>query len=108
MKTVLLGLALGLAMGCEKKDEAKPQGRANVPIISGTPTSKKESPKTSPQTTSKPGPNAADQKAGTKLWEFKTGSFVNSSPAMGSDGIVYVDSWAGKLYALNGKTGDKL
>ena len=28
--------------------------------------------------------------AGDKLWEFETGGFLNSSPAIGSDGTVYV------------------
>ena len=31
-----------------------------------------------------------------------------SSPAIGSDGTVYVGSYDYKLYAINGKTGDKL
>jgi outer membrane protein assembly factor BamB len=33
---------------------------------------------------------------------------VLSSPAIGSDGTVYVGSYDDKLYAINGKTGDKL
>ena len=36
------------------------------------------------------------------LWEFKTGGGVWSSPAIGSDGTVYVGSDDGKLYAVNG------
>ena len=53
---------------------------------------------------------AADKKAaGVKLWEFVTGSFiVYSSPAIGSDGAVYVGSDDKKLYAINGKNGAKL
>ena len=31
-----------------------------------------------------------------------------SSPAIGSDGTVYVGSWDNKLYAINGKSGIKL
>ena len=31
-----------------------------------------------------------------------------SSPAIGSDGTVYVGSWDNKLYAINGKSGVKL
>ena len=31
-----------------------------------------------------------------------------SSPAIGSDGTVYVGSWDKKLYAINGKRGVKL
>ena len=51
---------------------------------------------------------AINGKTGDKLWEFETGSFVVSSPAIGSDGTVYVGSGDKKLYAINGKTGDKL
>ena len=43
----------------------------------------------------------ADKKnPGTVLWEFKTGEFVDSSPAIGSDGTVYVGSGDKKVYAL--------
>ena len=38
--------------------------------------------------------------AGVKLWEFQTGDWVRSSPAIGSDGTVYVGSWDNKLYAI--------
>ena len=38
--------------------------------------------------------------AGSKLWEFETGDGVRSSPAIGSDGTVYVGSWDKKLYAI--------
>ena len=47
-------------------------------------------------------------KPDTVLWEFKTGDAVNSSPAIGSDGTVYVGSMDHKLYALSGKSGVKL
>ena len=40
-------------------------------------------------------------KLGTILWEFKTGGMV-SSPAIGSDGTVYVGSQDKKVYALDG------
>jgi len=42
------------------------------------------------------------------LWEFETGDGVYSSPAIGSDGTVYVGSADKKLYAINGKSGVKL
>ena len=45
---------------------------------------------------------------GTLLWEFETETWGSSSPAIGSDGTVYVGSVDNKLYAINGKTGDKL
>jgi len=41
---------------------------------------------------------------GTKKWEFATGAAIASSPAIGSDGTVYVGSRDGKFYALYGHT----
>ena len=38
---------------------------------------------------------------GTKKWEFETGGEIESSPAIGSDGTIYVGSWDHKFYALN-------
>ena len=51
---------------------------------------------------------ADKKKPGTVLWEFETGDAVDSSPAIGSDGTVYVGSYDKKLYAINGKSGVKL
>lgn len=34
-------------------------------------------------------------------WSFATEGVVNSSPAIGADGTIYVGSWDGKLYAVN-------
>ena len=39
---------------------------------------------------------------------FETEGWVLSSPAIGSDGTVYVGSHDHNLYAINGKTGTKL
>jgi len=39
-------------------------------------------------------------KAGTPIWEFETGDAVTSSPAIGSDGTLYIGSLDKKLYAL--------
>ena len=50
---------------------------------------------------------ADKKKPGTVLWEFVTGSYVNSSPAIGSDGTVYVGSADNKLYAINGKRSEE-
>ena len=36
----------------------------------------------------------------SKIWEFETGEWVGSSPAIGSDGTVYVGSDDKKLYAI--------
>ena len=35
-----------------------------------------------------------------KLWEFKTGGRVLSSPCIGSDGTIYVGSYDGNIYAI--------
>ena len=43
---------------------------------------------------------ADKKKPGTVLWEFETGGWVRSSPAIGSDGTVYVGSGDKKLYAI--------
>jgi outer membrane protein assembly factor BamB len=43
---------------------------------------------------------ADKKKSGTALWEFETGGKVFSSPAIGSDGTVYVGSMDNKLYAI--------
>jgi len=48
---------------------------------------------------------ADKKKSGTVLWEFETGSTVESSPAIGSDGTIYVGSYDKKLYAI--KTASK-
>ncbi len=37
----------------------------------------------------------------TKLWEFETSIAVQSSPAIGSDGTIYVGSFDNKFYAIN-------
>ena len=47
----------------------------------------------------KPEPTKA-KKPVTVLWEFETGGYVISSPAIGSDGTVYVGSSDNKLYAI--------
>ena len=38
--------------------------------------------------------------SGVKLWEFETGFEMDSSPAIGSDGTIYVGSGDNKLYAI--------
>ena len=47
------------------------------------------------------------KKPGTVLWIFETENAVASSPAIGSEGTVYVGSMDKKVYALDGKTGGK-
>ena len=100
MKAVMLGLALGLAMGCGKKEGTEPQGQANAPVKPTAPVSKEEPPKSSSKTNPKPEPNPANQNLGTVLWEFETGGEVGVSPALGADGILYVGSLDKKVYAI--------
>lgn len=47
------------------------------------------------------------ERQGRIRWVFNTGDKVYSSPAIGSDGTVYIGSWDKKFYALDGKTGRK-
>lgn len=35
------------------------------------------------------------------IWKFNIGREINSSPAIGSDGTIYIGSFDGKLYAIN-------
>ncbi len=88
MKRILLMIGLVALVGCGKKK----------PVQSSTPNTE----------ATKPEPTKTKTTAGAKLWEFETGSLVISSPAIGSDGTVYVGSLDEKLYAINGKTGVKL
>ena len=89
MKQVLLMIVMVALVGCGKKESVQPSA-------------------TNPEAT-KPEPTKAKATAGVKLWEFETGDVVYSSPAIGSDGTVYVGaSYDNKLYAINGKSGVKL
>ena len=88
MKQILLMIAvvaLVALVGCGKKESVQPSA-------------------SNPKAT-KPEPTKAKATAGTKLWEFETGGGVYSSPAIGSDGTVYVGLLDNKLYAINGKSG---
>jgi hypothetical protein len=74
-----LVILIGLMVGCGKKEPVQPSAS-----------------------------NPEAKKPVTPIWEFETGSLVDSSPAIGSDGTVYTGSWDKKLYAINDKTGVKL
>ncbi len=98
---MMISVALVLAMGCGKEADPEPQGPTKAAVKPDVPGSKKGQPtpkKETPQP--KTGPEAIVQKPGTVLWEFETGGGVYSSPAIGSDGTVYVGSDDGKLYAI--------
>jgi eukaryotic-like serine/threonine-protein kinase len=43
---------------------------------------------------------AVDARTGNKLWSFATGAAIISSPAV-ANGVVYVGSYDGKLYAFH-------
>ena len=88
MQKFLLMIAMVALVGCGKKEPVQPAA-------------------SNPEAT-KPEPTKAKATAGVKLWEFETGGRVHSSPAIGSDGTVYVGSMDKKLYAINGKSGVKL
>jgi hypothetical protein len=77
---MMISMTLVLAMGCGKKEPVQP----SAPNSEAT----------------KPEPTKAKATEATKLWEFETGEYVSSSPAIGSDGTVYVGSGDKKLYAI--------
>ena len=81
MKQFLLMIGTVALVGCGKKEPVQPSA-------SNTEATKPEPPK-------------AKATVGVKLWEFETGDvIVRSSPAIGSDGTVYVGSEDKKLYAI--------
>jgi len=57
-------------------------------------------PSTSNPEATKPEPIKAKTTAGDKLWEFETGDKVTATPAIGSDGTVYIGSHDKKVYAI--------
>ena len=94
MKAVMIGLALFLVMGCGRSDEKKlseeldarnKAWEAEVEALSNA----------RPNEPTKP-----NSTVGVKLWEFEMGYQIRSSPAIGSDGTVYVGSVDKKLYAI--------
>ena len=52
-------------------------------------------------------PQNKQKKTVTPLWVFKTGGFIESSPAIGKDGTIYFGSTDNFVYAVDGKTGAK-
>jgi len=88
MKHLALVMIVGVLVGCEKKDSVQSSGSKVVSFYNET--------------------TKAKATAGDKLWELKTGGPVQSSPAIGADGTVYVGSNDKWLYAINGKTEVKL
>jgi predicted small lipoprotein YifL len=111
MKQILLMIAVVALVGCGKKEPVQPSATNPEATKPEKETGKEATQPTPPDTkATKPEPTKAKATAGVKLWEFKTGYVVSSSPAIGSDGTVYVGSGFGhnKLYAINGQSGVKL
>ena len=46
-------------------------------------------------------PIASQAEDGTQKWAVETENRVESSPAIGSDGTIYVGSWDSNIYAIN-------
>ena len=109
MRTTIIIAALTLALGCGKKEPVQPSA-SNTEATKPEKERGKEATQPTPPDTkaTKPEPTKAKATGGVKLWEFETGGYVLSSPAIGSDGTVYVGSYDNKLYAINGKSGVKL
>ena len=96
-------------MGCGKKEPVQPSASNPEATKPEKETGKQATQPTTPKPeATKPEPTKAKATAGVKLWEFVTGGRVFSSPAIGSDGTIYVGSDDNKLYAINGKSGVKL
>ena len=85
-------LTILVAAGCGEKNEPEPLSKTKSPLSEKVQHPNQDS----------------KAKVRTPIWEFGTGDQVLSSPAIGSDGTVYVGSYDNKLYALNGKAGVKL
>ena len=94
MKAVMIGLALFLVMGCGRSDAKKLSEELDA-------RNKAWEAEVEALSNARPNePTKAKTTVGVKLWEFETGSWVLSSPAIGSDGTVYVGSEDYKLYAI--------
>ena len=101
MKQILLMIAVVALVGCGKKEPVQ----SSAPNTEATKPEKETGKEATQPTTpnpeaTKPEPTKAKATEATKLWEFETGGGVFSSPAIGSDGTVYVGSYDKKLYAI--------
>ena len=101
MKQILLMIAMVALVGCGKKEPVQPAASNAEATKPEKETGKEATGPTTPKPeTTKPEPIKAKATVGVKLWEFKTGGRVFSSPTIGSDGTVYVGSKDKKLYAI--------
>ena len=109
MKQVLLMIGLVALLGCGKNDPPPPDtsslpdsnssmAEMNMPEKE---TGKEVTQPTTPNIeATNPEPKVDPTKHGRFIWKFETGDDVTSSPAIGSDGTVYVRSDDTKLYAI--------
>ena len=101
VKRILLMIGLVALVGCGKKEPVQPSASNSEATKPEKERGKEATQPTTPKPeATKPEPTKAKATAGVKLWEFETGDGVFSSPAIGSDGTVYVGSYDKKLYAL--------
>ena len=84
-------LTILVAAGCGEKNKPEPLSKTKSPLSEKVQHTNQDS--------------KAKVAVGDKLWEFVTGDPVSSSPAIGSDGTVYVGAYDKKLYAI--KTNSK-
>ena len=93
MKQILLMIGLVALVGCGKKEPVQPSAFNTEATKPEKETGKEATQPTTPNPeVTNPEPTKAKATAGVKLWEFETGGSVHSSPAIGSDGTVYVGS----------------
>ena len=97
----LLALCLCLG-GCGKKESVQPSASNTEATKPEKERGKEATQPTTPKPeVTKPEPTKAKATAGVKLWEFEMGdAIMYSSPAIGSDGTLYVGSGDKKLYAI--------
>jgi outer membrane protein assembly factor BamB len=109
MKQILLMIVMVAVVGCGKKDPVQPtESNTEAPKPEKETGKEATQPTTLDTKATKPEPKVDPTKHERFFWEFETGGGVDSSPAIGSDGTVYVGSWDKKLYAINGQSGVKL
>jgi outer membrane protein assembly factor BamB len=84
-------------------------GSVKIPILSGNPTNATNQGRKFRSDLNNSGiyDDGGIRPNNIKKWDFSTGSYVDSSPAI-IDGVIYVGSNDGKLYALNSDTGEKI
>jgi len=94
MRAIIILTTLTLTLGCEEKPTPGDNVGRSVEISAkdSSPTEEMPEPESEPKTD--------PTKHERFLWKFETRADVYSSPAIGSDGTVYVGSYDNKLYAI--------